>query len=63
MAQASVILESARVSPVHRPSADVPGVNAAAGDETETSSRKSGEETRQICCVFFESPGKRSDGG
>jgi hypothetical protein len=34
-----------------------------AGDETEPSSRKSGEETRQIGRVFFESPGTRSNGG
>ncbi len=34
-----------------------------AGDETEPSSRKSGEETRQIDRVFFESPGTRSNGG
>ncbi|MFF5846958.1 hypothetical protein ACFY74_36470 [Streptomyces massasporeus] len=33
------------------------------GDETEPSSRKKGEETRQIGCVFFESPGTRSSGG
>ncbi|MFF7769052.1 hypothetical protein ACFZC7_21375 [Streptomyces massasporeus] len=36
---------------------------ADVGDETEPSSRKKGEETRQIGCVFFESPGTRSSGG
>ncbi|GHD35891.1 hypothetical protein GCM10010313_83580 [Streptomyces violarus] len=45
---------------------DTPGganreVNA--GDETEPSSRKSSEETRQIGRVFFEPPGTRSNGG
>ncbi|MFC9685537.1 hypothetical protein [Streptomyces sp. NPDC056948] len=38
-----------------------PEVNA--GDETASSSRKDGEETRQIGRVFFELPGTRSDGG
>ncbi|MFG2811521.1 hypothetical protein [Streptomyces massasporeus] len=39
------------------------GREADVGDETEPSSRKKGEETRQISRVFFESPGTRSSGG
>ncbi|MFF8394867.1 hypothetical protein [Streptomyces sp. NPDC016172] len=40
-----------------------PGREVNAGDETESSSRKNSEETRQICRVFCESPGTRSNGG